>query len=131
MTFDAKTSKRLSKALGSFGPRKRASYTRRQSAGRGRVERAGSETIPITSTRSVGVTLEEGQIPVAAVLDFQRFVSDSGRLSVEFDEEAHPDELPGMGNPNMMMNRYSVGAGLNTLKSKPSLGELVFDPDAS
>eukprot|EP00435_Cladocopium_sp_Y103_P018095 s959_g4.t1 len=131
VTFDAKTSKRLSKALGSFGPRKRSSYSKRQSYVRVGSKQTADLAVPITSSRSVRLPSDDGNIPVAAVLDFQRFVSDSGRLSVEFDEEAtHPVEANEAPNkPNMMLNRYSVGANLNKLQSKTALGELRFNPD--
>ncbi|CAL1171232.1 unnamed protein product [Cladocopium goreaui] len=131
VTFDAKTSKRLSKTLGSFGPRKRSSYSKRQSYVRVGSKQTGDMAVPITSSRSVRLPSDDGNIPVAAVLDFQRFVSDSGRLSAEFDEEAsHPVEANEAPNkPNMMLNRYSVGANLNKLQSKTALGELRFNPD--
>ena len=67
---------------------------------------------------------EDGEIPVAAVLDFQRFVSDSGRLSVEFDEETIVKEEH--NNVNMMLNRYSVGANLHNLTGRTNLGDLEF-----
>ena len=103
----------------------------------------------------------DGNIEVAAVLDFQRFVSDSGRLSVEFDEEAAKelsdedrvdtvinrkkpgfgtvegfpilalDEEPNPSNTNMMLNRYSVGANLANLMGRTSVGDLEFKHDDS
>eukprot|EP00438_Fugacium_kawagutii_P020293 Skav211643 [mRNA] locus=scaffold1290:52575:60776:- [translate_table: standard] len=96
VTFDAKTSKRLSKALGSFGPRKRSSYNKRQSYVRVGSKNPAEISVPITSSRSVRLPSDDDptHIPVAAVLDFQRFVSDSGRLSVEFDEERYRTEKP-------------------------------------
>jgi len=133
VTFDAKTSKRLSKALGNFGPRKRSSYSKRQSYTRVGSKLQPDASVPITSSRSMRLSSydADGNIPVAAVLDFQRFVSDSGRLSVEFDEEtSHPVEAPEASHgPNMMMNRYSVSANLNKLGSKTPIGDLLFNSD--
>ena len=132
VTFDAKTSKRLSKALGNFGPRKRSSYNKRQSYTRVGSKLQPDAAVPITSSRSMRLSSydADGNIAVAAVLDFQRFVSDSGRLSVEFDEEtSHPAEAPEANGPNMMMNRYSVSANLNKLGSKTPIGDLLFISD--
>lgn len=137
VTFDARTNKRLSKAFGSFGPRRRSSYSKRQS-----YTRVGSKLDKLEASNGVAsmsrnrLTTDgaDGNIEVAAVLDFQRFVSDSGRLSVEFDEEAAKelsDEEPNPSNTNMMLNRYSVGANLANLMGRTSVGDLEFKHDDS
>ena len=137
VTFDASTSKRPCKALEGFGPRLRSSHARRKQfarvGSRATVE-SSMEVGKMSSApnRPAAVSAEaEDEIPVAAVLDFQRFVSSSGRPSLgsgqadEVIEEAQNGSL----TDNVVFNRYSVGQNLNLLKGMTTLAELDFDED--
>ena len=143
VTFDANTSKRPCKALEGFGPRLRTSHAKRK-----QFARVGSRATAADSTMDVGNAGKASQalpgrpvvnsgvdeeIPVAAVLDFQRFVSSSARPSLdsaqadEVIEEAQNGSLA----DNVVFNRYSVSANLHLLKSMSTLNELEFEEEQS
>eukprot|EP00439_Symbiodinium_sp_Y106_P033419 s6604_g4.t1 len=117
VTFDASTSKRPVKALEGFGPRLRSSHAKRKE-----FARVGSRATAAESSFDVGklstppakdrpraaTNSPDDEIPVAAVLDFQRFVSSSERPSLgsaEADEIIDKAESTRTLSDNVVFNR--------------------------
>ena len=87
-------------------------------------------TPPAKDRPRAATNTPDDEIPVAAVLDFQRFVSSSERPSLgsaEADEIIDKAESTRTLSDNVVFNRYSVSQNLNLMGSMATLAELEFE----